>query len=58
MVRITRSNKNSTNVKKRGISRLLRAPARYIKCKIKSLYQKLVKKDQNKQIMKYITKKS
>ena len=44
MVRITRSNKNSTNVKKRGISRLLSAPARYIKCKIKSLYQKLVKK--------------
>ena len=44
MVRLTRSNKNSTNAKKRGILRLLGAPARYIKGKVQSIYKKLVKK--------------
>ena len=47
MVNLTRK-KNSTNTKKRGILRLLSAPARYIKCKIKSVYRKLVKKQPKK----------
>ena len=47
MVNLTRK-KNSTNNKKRGILRLLSAPARYIKCKIKSVYRKLVKKQPKK----------
>ena len=58
MVRLTRSNKSSTNAKKRGILRLLSAPARYIKRKVKSIYKKLVKKEPKKLIMKYIMKKS
>ena len=37
MVNLTRK-KNSTNTKKRGILRLISAPARYIKCKVKSVY--------------------
>ena len=49
MVKLTRSNKNSTNVKKRGILRILSAPARYIKRKVKSIYKKLVKKNKKKQ---------
>ena len=48
MVRLTRSNKSSTNAKKRGILRLLSAPARYIKRKVKSIYKKLVKKEPKK----------
>ena len=44
MVNLT-GKKNSTNTKKRGILRLLSAPARYIKCKVKSVYKKLVKKE-------------
>ena len=48
MVRLTRNNKNSTNAKKRGILRLLSAPVRYIKCKEKSIYKNLVKKEQKK----------
>ena len=47
-MRLTRSIKNSTNAKKRGILRLLSAPARYIKCKVKSIYKKLVKKEPKK----------
>ena len=47
MVNLTRK-KNSTNTKKRGILRLLSAPARYIKCKVKSVYRKLVKKQPKK----------
>ena len=47
MVNLTRK-KNSTNNKKRGILRLLSAPARYIKCKVKSVYRKLVKKQPKK----------
>ena len=43
MVNLTRK-KNSTNTKKRGILRLLKAPARYIKHKVKSAYGKSVKK--------------
>ena len=39
MVRLTRSNKSCTNAKKRGILRLLSAPARYIKRKVKSIYK-------------------
>ena len=58
MVRLTRSIKNSTNAKKRGTLRLLSAPARYIKHKVKSIYKKLVKKEPKKLIMKYIMKKS
>ena len=64
MVWLTKSNKKSTNAKKRGILRLLSAPARYIKLKIKSVYKKLVKKQPKKlhneelyYIMKYIMKK-
>ena len=51
MVRLTRIKKgtnNSANVKKRGILRLLSAPARYVKRKIVSAYKKLVKKEQKK----------
>ena len=47
MVNLTRK-ENSTNTKKRGILRLLSAPARYIKCKVKSVYRKLVKKQPKK----------
>ena len=48
MVRLTRI-KNGTNTssnakKKRGILRLLSAPVRYAKRKIKSAYKRLVKK--------------
>ena len=39
MVSLTRI-KNSTNTKERGNLRLLSAPARYIKRKIKSVYRK------------------
>ena len=57
MVNLTRK-KNSTNTKKRGILRLLNAPARYIKHKVKSVYRKLVKEQPKKNlIMKYIMKK-
>ena len=49
MVGLTRNNKNSTNAKKkRGILRLLSVPVRYIKRKEKSIYKKLVKKEQKK----------
>ena len=58
MVRLTRNVKNNTNVKKRGILRLLSAPTRYIKSKAKSIYEKLVKKEPKKLIMKYMMKKS
>ena len=47
MVNLTRK-KNCTNTRKRGILRLLSAPARYIKRKVKSIYRKLVKKQQQK----------
>ena len=33
-------------MRKRGILRLLSAPARYIKRKVKSIHKKLVKKEQ------------
>ena len=46
MVRRTR-NVNKTNAKKRGILRLLSAPGRYIKRKVKSFHRKLVKKEPN-----------
>ena len=35
-------------MQKRGILRLLNAPARYIKSKVKSAYNKLVKKERKK----------
>ena len=47
--------KNSTNTKERDI--LLSAAARYIKCKVKSVYRKFLKKQPKKLIMKYIMKK-
>ena len=47
MVNLTRK-KNSTNTKKRGILRLLNAPTRYIKHKVKSVYRKLVKEQPKK----------
>ena len=47
MVRFTRKEK-TTNTKKRGILRLLSAPSRYIKCKLKSIYRKLVKEEPKK----------
>ena len=48
MVRLTRNTKNSTNAKKRSILRLLSAPAKYIKSKVKSIYKKLLKKGTKK----------
>ena len=57
MVRLTRK-ENSTNAKKTSILRLLSVPARYIKRKIKTIYEKISKKRaKKKQIMKYIMKK-
>ena len=47
MVNITR-NKKRSNAKKRGILRILSAPVRYIKNKVKSVYKKLVKKEPKK----------
>ena len=47
MVNLTRK-KNSTSTKKKGILRLLSAPARYIKREVKSVYRKLVKKTTKK----------
>ena len=47
MVNPTRKEK-ITNTKKTGILRLLSAPDRYIKCKIKSIYKKLVQKEPKK----------
>ena len=46
MVKLTRK-ENNTNIKKRGILRLLSAPARYIKPKVISIYKKLMKKTDN-----------
>ena len=46
MVNITR-NKKCTNAKKRSIVRVLSAPVRYIKSKVKSVYKKLVKNQKN-----------
>ena len=46
MVRLIKSIKSSTNVKKKtGILRVLTAPVRYIKCKVASIYKNLVKKE-------------
>ena len=56
MVNLTRK-ENSANTKKRCILRLLSAPARYMKCIVKSVYRKLVKKESKTLIMKYIMKK-
>ena len=47
MVSLTR-NENNTNAKKGGLLRLLSAPGRYIKCKVKRIYKKLVKKEPKK----------
>ena len=35
--RIKKSTNTSSNAKKRGILRLLRAPVRYVKCKMESV---------------------
>ena len=43
---------------KKNILRLLSALARYIKSKVKNIYERLVKKEPKKLMMKYITKKS
>ena len=43
MVNLTR-NKNNTKAKKRSILRVLSAPVRYIKRKVKSVHKKLMKK--------------
>ena len=47
-------------MQKRGILRLLSAPVRYIKCRVKSIYKKLMKEEpkKKKMIMKYTMKKS
>ena len=46
-------------MQKRGILRLLSAPVRYIKCRVKSIYKKLMKEEPKKKlIMKYTMKKS
>ena len=47
MVNITR-NKRCTNVKTRGILRILSTPVKYIKSKVKSVYKTLVKKEPKK----------
>ena len=47
MINLTRKRK-STNTKKRGILRVLSAPGRHIKHKVKSIYRKLVKKEPKK----------
>ena len=47
MINLTRKRK-STNTKKRGILRLLSAPGRHIKRKVKIIYRKLVKKEPKK----------
>ena len=47
MVNLTRK-KNISNTKKGGILRLLSAPVRYSKYKVKSVYRKLVKKTAKK----------
>ena len=58
MVNITR-NKKRSNANNRSILRVLSAPVRYIKSKVKSVYKNLVKKKtQKKTMMKYIMKKS
>ena len=58
MVRLIKSNKNSTNAKKKpGILRVLTAPARCIKRKVVTIYKELVKKEPKKLIMKFIMKK-
>ena len=58
MVRLIKSNKNSTNAKKNpGILRVLTAPARCIKRKVVTIYKELVKKEPKKLIMKFIMKK-
>ena len=48
MVRLTRNIRNNTNAKKRGILGLVSAPVRYIKSKVKTIYEKLVKKEPKK----------
>ena len=57
MVNITR-NKKRSNANNRSILRVLSAPVRYIKSKVKSVYKNLTKKNQKKTMMKYIMKKS
>ena len=47
MVRLTRNNK-TVLMQKRGILRLLSAPVRYIKCRVKSIYKKLMKEEPKK----------
>ena len=47
MVNITR-NKKRTNVKTRGILRILSTPMKYIKSKVKSVYKTLVKEEPKK----------
>ena len=47
MINLTRKRK-STNTKKRGILRVLSAPGKHIKHKVKSIYRKLVKKEPKK----------
>ena len=44
MAKLTRK-ENNINAKKRSILRLLSAPARYISCKVESIYKKLMKKE-------------
>ena len=46
-VKLTRK-ENNTNAKKKDILRLLSAPARYIKCKVKGISKKLMKKEPKK----------
>ena len=50
MAKLTRK-ENNINAKKRSILRLLSAPARYISCKVESIYKKLMKKELKKLIM-------
>ena len=49
MVHLTRK-ENNINTKKRGILRILSAPGRYLKHKVKSICRKLVKKEPRKTV--------
>ena len=46
-----------TTIKKRHF-KSIKCPVRYIKSKVKTIYEKLVKKEPKKLVMKYIMKKS
>ena len=50
--------KNNTNAKKTGILRVLTAPVRYIKCKIRTIYEKISKKRTKKTVNEVYNQKN